>query len=226
MKRYLATAASAIIAFSSPAIEIDITNGDFESPTFVDGDFEWGLYPGGTVVGGWTTAGGVGFGAGITNPTTDIFSSEAPDGNNVGFVISFNTAWLIQTLTTTYVDGETYTLTALVGDGDLTDFSDYTIGLYVAGIEKSAMTLSPTPADDGFALASATVVADASMHGQAIEVRLGSFSSGFIDDPDGTDRAVYFDSVKLESTVPTPNSLMAILPGILIVMRRKHRHIS
>ena len=223
--RHLWIAVTALL-LASPAyaVTIPIPNSGFESPSFADGGFQWGLYPGGSVIGGWTTAGGVGFAAGIQNPTTTTFSGEAPGGENVAFLITYNTAWLIQTLTTTYVEGETYTLTALVGDGDVTHFFDYTIGLYVAGSVKSTMTLSPIPADDSFALASATVVADASMDGQPIEVRMGSFSTKLVDDPDnpGNDRAVYFDNLQLTTTaIPTPSALVAMIPGLLILSRRR-----
>jgi hypothetical protein len=187
------------------AASIAITNPGFEDPVLADGDFEWSLYPfSGTSVGGWTTAGGVGSAAGIINPTTDFFSGEAPEGDNVGFLISYNSAWLIQTLATTYQEGETYTLTALVGDADNRDLKDFNIGLYSGGSLASTGGSSPVPADDGFTLVTATVVADALMAGQPIVIRLYSSSLTLDDDPDGSDRGVFFDDVQLTTTAPVP----------------------
>lgn len=191
-------------AGTAQAASIAITNPGFEDPVLVDGDFEWSLYPfSGTSVGGWTTAGGVGSAAGIINPTTDFFSAGAPEGNNVGFLISYNSAWLIQTLTATYQEGETYTLTALVGDADNRDLKGFNIGLYSGGLVSTGGSL-PVPADDGFALVMATVVADASMAGQPIEIRLYSSSLTLDDDPDSADRGVFFDDVRLTTTAPVP----------------------
>lgn len=218
---------AALLLFTgvAQAASIAINNPGFEDPVLADGDFQWGLYPGGTVVGGWTTAGGVGFGAGIINPTVNAFSGGAPEGQNVGFLISYNSAWLIQTLSTTYQEGETYTLTALVGDADNRDLKGFNIGLYVAGSLKSTGGAAPSPPDDGFTLVTATVVADASMHGQPIEIRMGSGGSLLADDPDSTDFAVYFDDLQLTTTavVPVPAAawLLGGALGLLGLMRRR-----
>jgi len=210
---------------AAQAASIAITNPGFEAPVLADGNFVWGLYPGGTVVGGWTTAGGVGFGAGIINPTADAFSGGAPEGANVGFLISYNTAFLIQTLATTYQEGETYTLTALVGDADNRDLKSFNIGLYVAGSLKSTGGDAPIPPDDGFTLVTATVVADAAMHGKPIEIRMGSGSLILTNDPDSTEFAVYFDDVQLTTTavVPIPAAawLFGAALGLLGLTRRR-----
>jgi hypothetical protein len=213
------------VAPVAQSASITITNPGFEQPTLADGDFEWGLYPFGTSVGGWLTAGNVGSAAGIINPTTDYFSGEAPEGNNVGFLISYNSAWLIQTLATTYQEGEIYTLSALVGDADNRDLKNFSIGLYVSGSLKSTGGSSAVPADDGFTLVTATVVADSSMNGQPIEIRLYSASTLLDDDPDSADFAVFFDDIQLNTTavIPVPAAawLFASAIGALGWTRRK-----
>jgi hypothetical protein len=213
---------------------IAINNPGFESPVLADGAYEWGLYPfNGPLIGGWSTAGNVGSAAGIINPTAAEFSGGAPDGENVGFLISYNSAWLIQTLATTYQQGETYTLTALVGDAGNKDLFDFNIGLSVGGSLKSTMDAAPLPADDGWSLFTASVVADASMHGQPIEIRLYSSSGMLVDDPDSTDRGVYFDSLALNTTavVPVPAALWLFASGLgllgwLRVSPLSHRRLS
>lgn len=217
----------ALLAWAGMAQATSITINDpgFEATVLADGDFAAGYYPGGTVIGGWVTAGGVGFGSGVVNPTTAAFSGEAPEGSNVGFLISYNTAWLIQTLATTYQEGETYTLTALIGDADNRSLKDFQIGLYVAGSLKSTGGTSPTPPDDGFTLVTATVVADASMDGQPIQVRIGSYSGLRTVDPDSSDAAVYVDDVQLTTTavVPLPAAagLFAVALASLGGLRRR-----
>ena len=199
---------------SAHAAPITIANPSFEDPVLVDGDFEWSLYPfSGTSVGGWTTAGNVGSAAGIINPTSEFFAGEAPDGQNVGFLISYNSAWLIQTLATTYEEGKTYTLTALVGDADNRDLHGFNIGLYVNGSLKSTVGDSPIPADDSFSMVTSTVVADASMHGQAIEIRLYSSSYQLADDPDSSERGVFFDDIQL-TVVPVPAAAWLFASGL------------
>lgn len=215
------------LASAAEAASISVTNPGFESPALADGDFVAGYYPGGTVLGGWTTAGGVGFGAGIFNPTTSSFSGGAPEGSNVGFLISYNTAWLIQVLPTTYQEGETYTLTALVGDADDADLKEFVIGLYADNGALLVTTggTSPTPGDDGFSLVTATGVATAAMAGKPIEIRLLSTNLMLVDDPDSTNFAVYFDDIQLETTavVPVPAAfwLFGSALGVMGVMRRK-----
>jgi hypothetical protein len=225
--RFTVFLALCALASSAEAASISITNPGFESPALVDGDFVIGVYPGGTVVGGWTTAGGVGFGAGIVNPTTSAFSGGAPEGNNVGFLISYNTAWLIQVLPTTYQEGETYTLSALVGDADDADLKEFAIALYAdnGAVLVTTGGTSPVPADNGFTLVTATGVATAAMAGKPIEIRLLSTSLILADDPDSTNFAVYFDDIQLQTTavVPVPAAfwLFGSALGMIGWMKRK-----
>jgi amino acid transporter len=227
MRPFILSCALLFAGSAAQASSIAIFNAGFEDPVLADGDYVWGLYPGGTVVGGWTTAGGVGFGAGIINPTAAFFSAGAPEGQNVGFLISYNSAWLIQTLATTYEEGETYTLSALVGDADNRDLKEFSLGLYVSGSLKSTGGSSPVPADDGFTLVTATVVADASMDGKPIEIRMGSGGTLLVDDPDSTDFAVYFDDLHLTTTavVPVPAGvwMLGSALGLLGGLRRRVR---
>jgi len=202
------------------ADSIAIYNADFEANSYADGDAAIGFYPGGIEIDGWSISGGVGFGAGIVNPTAGHFSGPVPSGNNIGFVVSFNSAWLSQTLAATYIEGETYTLTAMVGNGNLNDFCSYTIGLFAGGAEKSSPDALPVPSDGEFILASASVIADESMHGMPIQIGLGGFSLLLEDDPDSTERAVYFDNISLSTTAPTPSTIAYVVPGVLLLVRR------
>jgi len=114
-----------------------------------------------------------------------------------------------------------------VGDADNRDLKAFSLGLYVNGSLKSSGGSSPVPADDSFTLVTATVVADASMAGKPIEIRMGSGGTLLADDPDSTDFAVFFDNLQLTTTaiVPVPAGawLLGSALGLLGGLRRRAR---
>ena len=102
----------------------------------------------------------------------------------------------------------------------------FIVGLYDAGSIKSSGGTSPTPTDDGFTLVTATVVADASMDGKPIEIRLGASSGILTDDPDSSNFQVFFDDVNLTTTavVTVPSAIWLFgsgLLGLVGIARRK-----
>ncbi|MEZ6191731.1 MAG: PEP-CTERM sorting domain-containing protein [Phycisphaerales bacterium] len=203
------------------AVEIPLANPGFETPALLDG------HNGGFLVTpGWGNSGGVGYGAWIVNPTTTQFSGEAPEGENAGVLVSYNSAVFGQTLSETYVEGETYTLTALVGDPDDYSPSSFVIGLYANTILRSTGGSGPVPADDTFTRVTATVVATAAMDGLPIQIQLRA-GSGPLIDPDqvGGGTSIYFDDVHLyKGEVPEPSTLVlaGTLAGLFTSRRRMH----
>lgn len=178
------------------ATAIPIANPGFEEPAHLDGGFAFGAP-------GWIGFGGVGFGAGTFNPTTSQYQDEAPEGSNVGWVVTYNSAGLSQTLAATYQAGNTYRLSVLVGDRDDHTGARYEIALLAGGIGVSSTGIQPIPAEGDFSLVSTSLDADASHDGQAIVIALYAWPGTELDpdQPPGASGSIAdFDDVRLESS--------------------------
>ena len=189
---FLAMLTAATVA----ATPIPVPNGDFEGSLLADGGFSIFTLP------DWTTFGGVGYGAGAFNPTTVQYAGEAPQGENVGWLVVANSAGLAQTLSATYQAGHSYALSALVGDRDDYALASFHVGLFADGI-LVADGSEPRPPEGGFTLVTTTFHADSSVDGLPIEIRLYAFASSDVDpdqDPGSGGTIVDFDDVKLDVT--------------------------
>jgi len=211
MHRHLSFWIVSCISLRLVAAPIPVPNGDFETVPLADGGFTIFTDP------SWTTFGGVGYGAGVFNPTTTQYASEAPQGQNVGWMVVYNSAGLLQLLSETYQAGNSYTLSALVGDRDDYALAEFHVGLFADGILVSDGS-SPAPPEGGFTLVSTTFDADGSVDGLPIEVRLYAYASGDVDpdqDPGAGGSVVDFDDVKLEVT-PTVTAAPSARAGFVL----------
>lgn len=199
------------IAAHAVATPIPIPNGDFEAVLLADGGFTIFSDP------SWTTFGGVGYGAGVFNPTTAQYAGEAPQGENVGWMVAVNSAGLSQVLSENYQAGNSYTLSALVGDRDDYALATFHVGLFADGVLVAEGT-EPLPPEGGFTLVSTTFDADGSVDGFPIEIRLFAFTNSNVDpdqDPGSGGTAVDFDDVKLEVN-PTVTAAPTVQAGFVL----------
>ena len=208
MKRWSLLLAVVFVMIWGPgarAAPVAISNPGFEAPAMADGAFVFSAP-------GWSTFGGVGAGVGTYNPTTLQYAAEAPEGENVAFMVVFNSAGLAQTLPTQYQAGQTYTLTARVGDRDDYAQANFVVALFAGGVQVSQGGATPDPPDGEFSVVTATFAADQSVDGLPIEIRLLATTSGDVDpdqDPGNGGTALDVDDVALDAS-PTA----AAVPGL------------
>ncbi len=171
---------------------IAIVNAGFEAPALNDGGFTSGGVP------GWTSANST-TDYGVYNPPAAQIPAEAPEGQNVAFLV--NQAQMLQTLTTALAAGS-YTLTLQVGDS--VDFvSPFEVQLR-AGSGILAQSSSPSPANGTFTPVTVNYFATAGdpLLGQPLEIRLLRTGS------DRTAQA-FFDDVQLNfAAIPEPSTLL------------------
>jgi len=188
---------STLFTATAEAGLIPVPNGNFEADILADGGYT--IF----TATSWVPFGGVGYGAGVFNPTTAQYAGEAPEGQNVGWMVTYNSAGLLQTLSATYQAGYTYMLTALVGDRDDYAIASFRLGLFAGGISL-AENGAPLPPEGGFTLVTTTFDADSTVDGVPIEIRLSAYPGVDVDpdqDPSATGTVVDFDDVQLESSV-------------------------
>ncbi|MCP4336027.1 MAG: cadherin repeat domain-containing protein, partial [Gammaproteobacteria bacterium] len=165
---------------------VTVLNPSFEAQAFADG-------AGSNSITDWTTTGTH---TGVWNATTGGYTDQAPDGDNIGFIDEGGT--ISQTLSSTFTAGQSYTLSAMVGDQKPAgDVPGWEMRLYAGGqLLGSVSNADFNPDNDEFIKATlyldeATLSAFSAQYGQALTIE-------FYDDDSG-DHA-HFDDVKLEYT--------------------------
>ena len=169
----------------SQATSVTIANPGFESQTISDGGEL-------STITSWTNTGD----SGVWNPPGTNYTSEAPEGDNVGFIDTADT--ISQTLSENFIAGRSYSLSAMVGDEKQAgDSSGWEMRLYAGSQLLGSVSNSDfDPGDDSFIKATLHLDADtlatySAEYGQALKIE-------FYDD--GSAANVHFDDVQLEYT--------------------------
>ncbi len=141
---------------------LTIANAGFETDDITDGDYN-------TNAAVWSEGGS----AGAFDPLDEDLTGEAPEGQNTGWAAASGS--LSQTLTDTYVDGATYSLSLYVCDRSDTDFPGYDVELHddggaIAGADETDVD----PGDDSCATVTVTHTAGVGSDGEAIQIVLSS----------------------------------------------------
>ena len=223
-KSFLSTRVAACLLFLVAGVTgqvwgatIPVVNAGFENPTLADG----GSTPSAP---GWVSipAGN----SGIQNPTTLIFPSEAPEGQNVAYINTLpnQTSILEQTLSTTIAPDIIYTLEVDVGrrldQAGLGKFFAPRIQLQTAG----GLVLTGSGCLHGsfgsFVTCTATYTAPTTGGplGQALKISLQNIGQS------GSTEQANFDNVRL-TAVPLPAAVYLFGSGLIgligIAKRRK-----
>lgn len=196
-----------LICLNLGADSIPINNASFETPALASNGFTTGSIP------GWAVSGATG--VGVWRPPGSFFAT-IPDGLNVGWASQEN---ITQTLSDTYLEDATYTLTAWIGQyynnggsGDI-----YTIELMagyavLASFSEATMTITPGT----FVERTVTFTPDASSSAIGQPIEIGLLNPGFLE--------ADFDRISLTETpgVPEPGSAILLFAGLGIVAARKY----
>jgi hypothetical protein len=201
--------ASALLCFgltagAAYANPITVVNGDFSQ--LPDGglsniDLVKGNFSSGTQIPGWVT----GSGAGEYAPLDFAFTGA--NGNNV--IAYSNSGMITQTVGSTVVVGDTYTLTVELGYRLDVDF-DGSADLLIDGNHYAATGTTPTRG--GFSTFTATYTGIAADAGQAITIELNS--SGVQGNYDNVALTDVSPQGNL-SAVPEPSALLYLGTGVL-----------
>ena len=195
---------------------IAVTNAGFEIPTLADGSIELNFTSAGS---GWTPNNtGV---AGIWNPPTSAYPSEAPEGQNVSFV-NGNGNFIVQNLNAFVSADLTYTLQVDVGkrlDLPGTDWS-YSVDLIIANtsgpsgiLAQDFGLLSPNPGQFLTSTVTYTAPSTGTVLGSQLAIRLRNWDT----------EQVNFDNVRL-TAVPLPAAVYLFgigLLGLIGIARRE-----
>jgi hypothetical protein len=221
------------VAAGAPAMAVPVLNSSFETPVLAAG-----ASPGGSFT-GWTSgvAGGGLLGADPTNFT-------APDGNQVAYTGPGNGALIYQDTGIPVVAGDTYALSAYVGQlaniGNNLPLYDYRILVgwgghdlatahFLLGESGSYTTnggFAGLIAPDSFALVQNGGVADAGASGNLLIFLDGGNANSF-----GVSGEALWDSVTLNDTsagtvgtsVPKPASFLMLGTGLLGIAATRRR---
>ncbi len=167
---------------------VHIENHSFEVDVLNDREFMFSATA-------WTTTGSS---SGTWNPASSVYSGEAPEGQNVGFIDSIGT--FSQTTMALFTPDTDYQLTVAIGDSSTPSETDaWEIRLYAGDqLLGTASNDDVNPANDTFAdvpltLTSAQLTMFSANYGENLRVEI--FDAGTSD-------SLHFDNVRLTQTSP------------------------
>lgn len=174
--------------------QVSVTNASFEQTSHGDGGYSEGIP-------GWSITDSGSGEAGDYDPTASEIDLSTVDGENVAYLYSGGSSGsgvtISQTLSETYVAGNTYALNVDVGDGTYSYSGDQPYTLNILAGTTVIGTLSGTTGDiDGLQTVSlASTLNDPSLNGQPITIEIA-------DPPGAGDGELLVDNVEFFVTTP------------------------